>query len=1466
MQLQTATNTSYPLSPMQQGMLFNNLFAPGSGVDTEQMVWGLQESVDVTAFLEAWKTVVARHAILRTSFDWENHSNPVQVVHENITVPFEQVDIQGRSQEEQEQEIQDFLKADRAKGFDFKRAPLMRLTLFQLDEASFKLVWTFSHAMLDGRSFTLLIKEVFAHYEAKLRNESLDLGTPPRYQDYIEWLQQEDWSQAKEYWKKELQGFTAPTPLVVDNAASTEQNGNHPGHGREELLLTEEQTAALKQFALDNNLTLNSLVQGAWALLLNAYSGEQDLVFGATRAGRHVPVEEAGSIMGVFINTLPVRVRVDTEADVLSLLKQVRATWVDMRPYEHMSLSEIQGLSDIEGKGSLFESIIVFENYALEAHLQSVADSWQQRTFDLYEQTNFPLNLYGYGDKKLLLRLEFDDSRFDQGTIERMLGHLHTILEGILHNPGQRIADVRLLTSEEEQLLLQTWNKTDQEFPGELCVHQLFEKQVASTPDALAVAYRDDQLTYSELNARANQLAHHLKRLGVQPDTFVGICTDRSLEMMVSILAVLKSGGAYVPLDPDFPKDRLTFMVEDANIPIVITQDRFMGLIPSFTGQTVCVDTDWQEIAEEPKTDVESGVTPNHLSYVIYTSGSTGKPKGVMVEHRNVVNFFTGMDDCIKHDPPGVWLAVTSLSFDISVLELFWTIARGFNVVLYDPANERVTSSTNGQYQHAATPIDVSLFYFASDEGGEGAADKYRLLLEGAKYADENGFKAVWTPERHFHAFGGLYPNPSVTSAAIASVTKQIRLRAGSCVSPLHSPIRIAEEWSVVDNISQGRVGISFAAGWQPNDFVLMPDNFQDRKQLMFTQIEEVKRLWKGDTVEYKNGVGTPFEVRTLPRPIQKDLPVWITAAGSPETFRLAGANGYNILTHLLGQSVEELTDKVNVYRKAREENGFDPDTGIVTLMLHTYVGESDDEVRELVREPMKAYLKSSVGLVKLAAEVPIFKQKMTGASVSSTLDSFSEEELEEVLDFSFERYFETSGLFGTVETCLKMVDRVKGIGVTEIACLIDFGGDTDVVMAQMPLLNEVRKRSNTPELTPGETTLDESIAGLIRHHGVTHLQCTPSMASLFAADPTTLESLKELDCMMVGGEAFPPALASQLEQAVRGDLVNMYGPTETTIWSSTYTLQGEDGMVPIGRPIANTQLYILDKQRRQQPVGVPGELLIGGDGVTRGYLNRPELTEDRFVEQQIYSVDAGRLYRTGDMVRYLPDGNIEFMGRFDHQVKIRGYRIELGEIEKLLEEAPGVRSAVTIVREDVPGDQRIVAYVILEEESTVASSTLESSLRKQLPPYMVPSHIVLLEEFPLTPNKKVDRKALPVPDAEKKESSVTFVSPENELERQLAEIWKSVLNISQVGIDDNFFDMGGHSLMAVQVHKQVQDISSRQIAITDLFRFPTVRSLARFMGLDEEEESERVSKSRERASSRREAMGRRKKRARTLR
>lgn len=1008
-----------------------------------------------------------------------------------------------------------------------------------------------------------------------------------------------------------------------------------------------------------------------------------------------------------------------------------------------------------------------------------------------------------------------DPRRLDSEAIETMQAAFLALLAGADADPDRPVGELPLLAPDQLRRVIEDWNATDVEIRRDLCIHDLFAQQVARTPDAPAVTCRDRTLTYAELDARSNQLAHQLRALGVGPDVLVGLNADRSVDLVVALVAIHKAGGAYLPLDPSYPPDRIAYMIADSRASIIVTDSALVHALPPTDATILCLDGDWPFIAERSSELVPALAGPENLAYVIYTSGSTGKPKGVMVEHRNAVNFFAGMDR--KLEAPGTWLAVTSLSFDISVLELCWTLTTGFHVVL--ATNDDIKAAP--AIAAAQTPIEFSLFYFPSADASS-AADQYRLLLEGAKFADNHGFTAVWTPERHFHAFGGLYPNPSVASAAIAAITSNVQIRGGSVVLPLHHPIRVAEEWSLVDNLSAGRVGISFAAGWQPNDFVLRPENFADRNAAMMRGIDTVRALWRGETRPFPGPIGKDVETAIYPRPVQPELPVWITSAGNVDTFVSAGTAGTYVLTHLLGQTVEEMAAKVARYREAWKAAGHSGE-GHVTLMLHSFVGNDAEAVREAVRGPMIAYLRTSTDLVKkFAWSFPAFKRRpgMEESSAHADLSSVTEAEMDSLLEYAFDRYYDTSGLFGTPQDCLAMVARVRAAGIDEIGCLIDFGLPVQQVLDHLPALDALRQMAN-----PGPTVQSATLPTLMARHEVTHLQCTPSMAHMLVADDAARAQLAKLQRLMIGGEAFPPSLAQDLYALAGTSVMNMYGPTETTIWSAVHKLDGAPGAVPLGRPLANQQVFILDSRQQPCPPGVPGELVIGGEGVVRGYLFRPELTAERFIAHPFRP--GARAYRTGDLARQRSDGTLEFLGRLDHQIKIRGYRIELGEIEAVLSSHPEVEQAIVSAREDTPGDVRLVGYYVPANVANTPVDVLRDHMRVHLPEFMVPALFMEMQALPRTPNGKVDRGALPAPQSGAISPGGDYVAPGDAMEERVAAIWREVLKLDKVGTRDNFFDIGGHSLLAVQVHRQLRAALDRPLPLTDIFRFPTVQTLS---------------------------------------
>lgn len=1035
-------------------MLFHTLYAPGSGVYVTQLSCQLHGPLNVAAFERAWQQVVDRHSVLRTFFVWEDVAKPVQVVQRKVELHVEYDDWRYFAPDTHAARIAALMHDDREQGFDLTSAPLMRLKLLHLSEETYQLVWSFHHVLLDGWCLALLLKEIFAFYEGVRSGREVSLPQPVPYRNYIAWLRKQNLTDAEQFWRKTLEGFIAPTPLPLATTTVPEAASQLEGYEELPYYLTAELTAELQSFARRHQLMLNTLLQGAWALLLSRCSGEEDVVFGAVVSGRPADLPGVESMVGLFINTLPVRVRVSAREHCVSWLKALQAQQIKAREFEYSPLAQVHGWSEMQRSLPLFESVLAFENYPLKSAAESATEKrdigLRLGAVNSHEKANFPLSVIIVPGTKLMLRILFDTNRFDTATIKRLADCYARLLQSIVRNPEERLGRLSLLDADEQRRILTDWNNTSLDYAREACLHELFEQQAAETPEAVAVICRNEQVSYRELNQRANQLARHLRGMGVGPEVLVAISIERSIEMVVGLLAVLKSGGAYVPLDPTYPTERLAFMLADSGSKVLLTQERLAGMLPADEVRVVCVDRDWPAIAAEETTNPESGVEPGNLAYAIYTSGSTGNPKGALLTHSGLRNLSEAQLQTFAVKPRSRVLQFASLSFDASIFEITMALRAGATVCL------------------------------ATDEA----------VLPGAAL------------------------------------------------------LRLLREQKV--------------------------------------------------------------EVVTLPPSVLASL------------------------------AVEELPD---------------------------------------------------------------------------------------------------------------------------------------------------------------------------------------------------------LSTIIVAGEACSAELVSRWSDG-RRRFFNAYGPTETTVWASTALCQAGEEKPSVGYPIANGSVYILDAELQPVPVGVTGELHVGGYGVGRGYLNRAQLTAEKFIPHSYSSVPGARLYKTGDLARYRPDGRIEYIGRTDNQVKVRGFRIELGEIEAVLNRHETVQAALVITREDVAGERGIVAYVVPRSGAAVTPVELREYLQQRMPKHMLPSHFILLGEIPLTGSGKADLRRLPSPEQVRRSTGSNHAEPSSELEQAIAGIWRDVLQIDEVGLDDNFFELGGHSLLMIQIQNKLQKVLAREISMVELFHYPTISALAQHLETPKAEES----------------------------
>jgi amino acid adenylation domain-containing protein len=1034
---------SYHLTPMQQGMLYHRLIAPRSGIDVVQVVGTLLEPLDLQQFRKAWQRIVDRHESLRMRVRIESDGVVRQFPLEHVMLPVVEIDWSHYPLEKRERLLGDFLEEDRLRGFDPRVETTIRVKLFRFASEDYRMVFTWWHGTLDGRSNLILIRELFTCYDALRCGREIVLPLPRSFTEYTEWLAGCDAAAAIPYWTELLEGFTTPTPMGNNRLLSAQQNSNR---GKRELSLPLDLTERLHAAVKEQGITMNTLLHGAWALVLGSYSGEEDVVFGAIRNCRRSAFDGDGTgagIVGTLINTVPVRIKMPGELRVRDWLKGLRAQSLAMRPYELSSLVAVQACSGVPADYRLFDSVMVYEYRQLDAELRAEGEDWPHRSFDMRGvETGYPVTLIAFGYPRLKLMMLHDHAIIDDQTARRMLEHFAMALRSLAESADALLSEINVLPEAEQHLVLREWNRTSCPFDAEGSIQRSFNKQVERTPEAPALSSHGETWTYRQLDQRAEAIARMLRKVGARPETVVGICMERSLDLVAGMLGILKSGAAYLPLDPSYPSDRINFMIRDAQPLLVVTSRSTDARLSAAGVLTMCLCDETVLCSADAFPDSsEEGLGGHDLAYLIYTSGSTGKPKGVMVEHRNVMNYYAGMDAILDRET-GIWLAVTSVSFDPSVLDLFWPLTRGSHVV-----------------------------------------------------------------------------------------------------------------------------------------------------------------LWPG----------------------------------------------------------------------------------------------------------------------------------------------------------------------------------VEQIG---------------------------------------------TIPGLIREYGVTHMFCVPSFLRLLLMLPGATEALKTLRCIVSGGEPLTQGLIRDLRLSDTLRFVNIYGPTETTVASTAWKVETETEPIPIGPPLANTQVYVLDRHRRPVPVGTVGELYIGGEGVARGYLRRPELTAERFLPNPFGGNADELMYRTGDLVRYRSDGALEYIGRSDNQVKIRGHRMELGEIEAVLGRNPALRAAVVDVQDGADGGKRLVAYVVPKPEGMPQVKEIREWLGREIPEYMVPSAFIVLDELPRTPNGKLDRRALP--------SFAESGFPSGEVEREptvveakLAEIWCDVLGRKQVGLDANFFDLGGDSLAAVSLTASIQKRLGVEVPLEILLSAPTVAQLA---------------------------------------
>jgi amino acid adenylation domain-containing protein len=1567
---------TYPLSAIQNGMLYHSLAAEGSGLYVQQMMITMPEELEIDRFRQAWERVMSRHAILRTSFNWKQ-GEPRQDVYASVPVPLKIMDESHQTPDLQEKILADFIESDRKAGFDLGDLPCWRVTVFRFSSHDIRCVWTFHHILLDGRSHTLLLDEVFSNYDTPENGIAPEEASVRPYREYIDWLDDRNPKESEEFWRNNLAGLTSPTCLGIgpsrhgDEAALEE-------HAYQELKLSVEQTDSLRAFAAANDLTLNTLVQGAWALLLSRYNDSDDVIFGTTRACRHWSGEDTETMVGLFVNTLPFRVRCRRGETVLSLLREIRKHQVALRPHEHAPLTQVQGWSEIPRGVALFDSILVFENYMLSSHFKKKGGPWLLRDVDLLEKVNY-LALAAYAEKELHLKLEYDKNRFGHVRMDLFLGHLDTILNALPGFRDSTIDKVPMLTPGEMKLIAGEWSGRTGNFPDDICFHRLFEKQVATAPGAIAMEYGGQRFSYDQLNRRANRLARRIRSLEIDNLERVGVCMERSLDMVVAMLAIFKAGAAYVPIDPASPRERVAYYIEDSGIDVVLTHEALASNIPREAPPLLLVDRERDGIDGEDDSNLKITVLPDDIAYILYTSGSTGRPKGVLTEHRGLCNMTEAQVKVFRLTPESRVLQFSNPDFDVSLYEITMALRVGatlctgsFEEMLPGPAlvefmrTARINAVTLTPTVLRAMPQaelpDLKLLVCCGEACPEEIIDQW---AQDRRFINAYGPTevSVWSTWDECRPGGGrptigrpidnlvIYILDACMKPVPTGVPGELFIGGvGLAKGYLNRPGLTAEKF-LPNPFSSDPAARLYRTGdlvrFLPDGRIYFIERMDNQVKVQGVRIElgEIESVLRGHhaveeaVVLFRDdrlsafvspAVGEEPDREDLRLFMGETLPHYLVPSLFTVLDTIPRALSGKVDRAALARVVEEdtpgsicdapdrkLTDEER-HRVLVEWNR--TDTPFPNhLCAHDLVGEAAARkpAAEAVRRGEQTLTYAE--LEKRSNELA-HRLRETGIGKEDLVAVFMERSIEAVIGFY--AILKAGGSFVPIDPAAP---------ARRSAWILD-DSDARVVITQSRFADNPALQNKAVLTVDSSAAIDERLAAAppdsragphdrayviytsgstgrpkgveIEHHSLANLVFfyqtrlgieADDRSSLLAnvtfdasiadiwpylaagasvripegellSDPGRLKRwiieegitisflptalgellLKEewpdvapLRYMLTGGDR----LHLRPRRGLPFTLLNTYGPTENTVDSTWAVVEPGDGsdLPPIGKPIANVRAYVLDESGEPVPVGASGELHLGGEGVARGYLNRPELTAERFVKAPFNGEAGKRIYRTGDRVRYLPDGDIEFLGRVDNQIQIRGYRVELGEIEEALRRHRQVKDAAVRLLDDRKTAQKLTAWVVTSNDRPDGiRGDLRAFLSDRLPQYMIPTFFTILDAMPRNESGKVDQAALPAPDERTDTVATDKEAPRDTLERDLAGIWEEVLKVSPIARKDNFFDLGGHSLLILPLLAKIREQCGRKLSLATLFQNPTVEQLADLLrdGGQEGEES----------------------------
>ncbi len=1599
----------YPLSPLQQGMLFHALLAPSSGVYFEQICWLLHAPFDGGAFRRAWEAVVAHNPIFRTAFRWEGLDEPLQLIEPEVVVPWREDDWRALSSEEQRARRESFLREDRAAGFDLSRAPLLRLALIRLSESEHLFVCSCHHLLIDGWSSGLLFSELLARYEAFVRGEKLSVERRPPYRDYIAWLRSQDLARAEEHWRKALGGVTAPTRLPGDKDPGRAM-GEAPVSNEREVSLSEVSSAALKAFARQHHLTLATVMQGAWALLLSRSSGDMDVVFGCTTAGRPPDLPGVESMMGLFINSLPVRVRL-TSADLLvPWLQGLQAQQIEQRQYEYTPLVQVQGCSSVPRGTPLFESLLVVENFPRDAALKEQATTLDIRDVQVVEVISYPLTAAVLPGRALTLSLAFDPARFDGFSIERLLEHWRGVLESMSQAPEQRLSEMLLLTQPAPSLAVapgagvvavqkpyvaprtevehriaaafalllglervgahdsffelgghsllatQLVSRLRRAYEVELPLRDLFDAPTVAglalrieaavgaghplrapllrpvpRPETVPLSFAQQRLWFLEQLTPGTALYNIPESFRLQGELDVQ-AFERSLNEIVRRHEALRTTfplHGEGPVQVISPASALPLMRndlralagaereaevarlidEEAQRPFDLTRGplfraRLLQVgerdhLLLLTVHHIIADNESMEALLREVSELycafvsrrSSPLADLPLQYADFALWQRGWLQGEVLQaqlsywKQQLAGAPAALDLPTDHPRPAarnirgamevlslpseLWASLQLLSQRQGVTP-FMLLLAALQVLLHrytgqsdivigtDIAN-RTTAETEGLIGFFVNQIVLRSHVKPELSFREVLARAREVTLGAYAHQDlpfEELVKAL-NPERSlahaplfqvkltFARTGSALALPGLTTRSLVGNTGVAKLDLTLAVTETPKGLTLACEYStdlfdadtIVRLLGHLRTLLESVATNLDQRVAALPllTNAERDQLLMGGCQAEVPavhgpclhRLFEAQVSRTPDAIAVTFEGRHL---TYRELN---QRANQLAHALQARGVGPDVLVGLcLERSLEMVVGILGVLKAGGAYVPLDPSYPRERL---GFILEDTQVAVLLTQQPLATRLpecKATVicidsewdGIASQRSDNPVSSVTAEHlAYVIFTSGSTGRPKGAQLCHAQVTRLFTATEpwfLFDASDVWTLFHSYAFDFSVWELWGALLYGGRLVVVPYWV---------SRSPE----------AFHALLRKERVTVLNQTPSaFRQLIQADEASTGTSEELGLRWVifGGEALEltslkPWFERHGDQQPR--LVNMYGITETTVHVTFRLLEAADARgaqgSPIGVPLPDLQAYVLDARLQPVPIGIPGELYVGGRGLARGYLRRPELTAQRFIPHPFSNTPGARLYRSGDLARYRAGGQLEYLGRADLQVKVRGFRIEPGEIEAALLLHPEVREACVVAREDSPGDRRLVAYFV-PRTSSPSAQALQSFVREHLPEYMVPAAFVSLESLPLTENGKVDRRGLPAPT--KQRVDPTSTRPENDEEEVIAATFAEVLGLENVGPEESFFDLGGDSILSIRVITQAAR-SGLRFSVAQLFHAPTPRALARVIRVE---------------------------------